>query len=173
MPLSTDVSLPKILTPVFPDRCVACGLPSLGSSIRVTTNAIGWWTIAFWVHGARFSVDVPSCEPCRRQMIRQKWLRRTVGGLFVVIGLCVAMSTLGSIRGPFNRWLAMGIALLCMIPYFAWEILLPRPIDLTAYSDTVDYEFRDEEYAMEFASLNQQTIEDVSQDLARPEETVG
>ena len=32
---------------------------------------------------------------------------------------------------------------------------LPAPIDLTAYSDTVDYEFRDADYAQEFAELNE------------------
>jgi hypothetical protein len=161
MHLSTDVNLPKTLRPTFPDRCVACGLPCPDSTIPVGTHAIGWWTIALWVHGARFSVDVPACEACRRQMVRQRWLRLFVCGVFVVVGLGVALYVLGSFRGPLHRWLAMGIALLCLLPWIAWEIVSPPPIDLTAYSDTVDYEFRDEDYAQEFAMLNQQATKEV------------
>lgn len=154
MPLSTDVNLPRTRTPVFPDRCVACGLPQPGYFIRVSTHSIGWWTLVLWTHGARFSVEVPACEPCRHQMIRQRWVRLAVCGIFVVVGVGVAVYTLGSLHGPIKRWLALGIALLCMLPWFAWELVSPRPIDLTAYAETVDYEFRDEAYAQEFAQLN-------------------
>jgi len=52
-------------------------------------------------------------------------------------------------------WLALGIALVCMLPCFSWEVFSPRPIDLTAFRETVDYEFRDARYAEEFAALNQ------------------
>jgi hypothetical protein len=41
-----------------------------------------------------------------------------------------------------------------MVPYFLWETLFPRPVDLTAFAETVDYEFLDESYALEFAALN-------------------
>jgi hypothetical protein len=41
-----------------------------------------------------------------------------------------------------------------MIPWFAWELVFPPPFDLTVYSDTIDYEFRDQDYAEEFADLN-------------------
>jgi hypothetical protein len=173
MPMSTDLNLPKTLRPVFPDRCVACGLPSPESYVRVSTHAIGWWTIAFWVHGARFSVDVPSCEPCRRQMIRQKWLRRILFGIPVVVGMGVASSMFGSFHSPLYRMLMMGVGILCLIPFVVWETFFPRPIDLIAYSDTVDYEFLDEEYAQEFASLNYEAIEAELEDLAGSRETVG
>ena len=135
MPLSSDVSLPRTQTPVFPDCCVSCGVPAPGHLIRVGTNSIGWWTIALWIPGARFSVEVPACEPCRRQMIRQRWVRRAVCGIFAVVGVGVAVYVLGSLRGPIKRWLALGIALLCMVPWFAWEFFFPRPFDLTAYAE--------------------------------------
>jgi hypothetical protein len=78
-----------------------------------------------------------------------------VSGIAALIGVAVAASLLLWYRGPFKRWIAMGIALACMLPYFLWEVIAPRPIDLTAYTETVDYEFRDAEYAEEFAALNQ------------------
>jgi hypothetical protein len=119
MALNTDIGLPKTLKPIFPDRCVACGVPNPDSSLRIGTNAIGWWTIAFWTFGRRFTVDVPACETCRWQMIRQRWLRRIVSGIFIFAGLSLAIYLLGSFRGPLKRWLAMGVALACLLPYFA------------------------------------------------------
>jgi hypothetical protein len=154
MALSTDVTLPRSQLPVFPDNCVSCGLPAPGGHIRLTTHSIGWWTWVFWLHGSRFAVNVPACEPCRRAMIRQRWAREVTCWLFVLVGVLVAVYVLGSLRGPLKRWLALGIALLCMAPWFAWELFFPRPIDLTAHAKTVDYEFRDEAYAEAFAELN-------------------
>jgi hypothetical protein len=155
MALSIDVTLPRSQTPVFPDRCVACGFPFPEGFIRVGTNSIGWWTILLWTHGTRFSVEVPACETCRRKMIRQRWGRLTVGGIFVAVGVGVAVYVLGSsLRKPFRRWVGLGVALLCMLPWFVWELVFPRPIDLTAFAHSVNYEFRDEDYAEEFAELN-------------------
>ena len=160
MPLSTDIRLPKTLKPIFPDRCVACGVPNPEGSFRVATNAIGWWTLAFWTFGRRFSIDVPACDLCRRQMIRQQWWRRIVFAGFMVVGVGLEIYLLGSTRGPLKRWLAMGIVLACLLPYSAWETFSPPPIDLTAYADTVDYEFRDEEYADEFLALNRHAADE-------------
>ena len=48
----------------------------------------------------------------------------------------------------------MGIALLCLSPYFLYQTFVPHPFGVTAYSASVDYEFRDKETAFEFALLN-------------------
>ena len=55
---------------------------------------------------------------------------------------------------PFRKWLVVGAVIAVLVPWFLWETFFPPPIDLTAYSDTVDYEFRDRIYAEEFAALN-------------------
>ncbi|MBL8794316.1 MAG: hypothetical protein JNM56_10460 [Planctomycetia bacterium] len=44
-------------------------------------------------------------------------------------------------------------------PWFLWQLFFPPPLDLTVYTDTVDYEFKDEEYAAEFAALNAPRID--------------
>lgn len=154
MPLSTDVTLPKFAVPTFPDRCINCGTPKPGSHVRVGTNAIGWGTLVFWHPGRRFSVAVPACELCRRRLVRRRWSRRVLEWSIGLMGVAAAFYLLGSYRGPFKRWLALGIALGCLLPWFIWQSLFPPPIDLTAYSDTVQYEFRDADYADEFVSLN-------------------
>jgi hypothetical protein len=160
MPVSTDVKLPKARPPVFPDRCVACGAESPSSTYRAGTNAIGWWTWVFWTFGRRFTVDVPACEPCCGQMRRQRWLQLAVNAVVIAAGVVLAGSLLQWYQGPFKRWLMLGVVLVCLLPVFLWEMFFPRPFDMTAFSDTVDYEFRDPDYAAEFAALNPPSAEE-------------
>jgi hypothetical protein len=164
MPLSTDVSLPKSWKAIFPNRCVACGRGYPGGSIRVGTFTIGWWTYLFWSYGRWFAVDVPACDGCRRRIVLQRWLRRVICLGLIVVGVWIASSWLGPLRGLAKRWAAMGIVLVGLIPWFAWEILFPRPIDLTARADTVDYEFRDADYANDFACMNMIVEVDLDED---------
>src|SRR5437867_10864857 len=116
MALSTDINLPKSRVPVFPDRCVACGQSQPGTTIRICTNAIGWWTFAFWMFGWRFCVDVPACVSCRARMLSQKWLSRILTWGLAFIGVALAGYLLAAYQGPFKRWLALGIALTFMLP---------------------------------------------------------
>lgn len=154
MPMSTDITLPRAAKPVFPDRCVACGLLGPDSRIRVVTYAIGWWTIVFWVSGRKFWAEVPACKGCRLRMVRQRWLRRFMEWPLILLAVVAAFHFLDGYQGPFKRWLVMGIVLVSLLPWLLWEIAAPPPIDLTASSTTVQYEFRDEEYAAEFLALN-------------------
>jgi len=54
----------------------------------------------------------------------------------------------------FRKWIIMGVILVVCVPYFVWEVFFPPTIDITAYKDSVDYEFADEDYAYDFAALN-------------------
>jgi hypothetical protein len=105
-------------------------------------------------------VDAPACEWCRDRLRRQHWLRWAISAIIAMIGVGVAFWMLQSLKGPLRRWLAMGIALACMSPWLLWEAMFPPALDLTAYTDTVDYEFRDAEYANDFAELNQASLND-------------
>lgn len=40
------------------------------------------------------------------------------------------------------------------LPWVVWQTFMPAVVDLTAYDDTIDYEFRDRAYANEFLQLN-------------------
>lgn len=46
------------------------------------------------------------------------------------------------------------LGFVCLIPQFVYEAFFPQPFNITAYSESVDYEFRDEDSAIEFANLN-------------------
>ncbi len=157
MPLSTDINLPKGHRPVFPNRCIACGSPDPGSVYRVSTHAIGWWTVVFMSWGKRFAVDAPACEACRRRLRRQWWMRLAVNVAFIAAGILAAFYVLHGVQGGWKRPVMVGIVIVSLLPLCLWELLTPRPIDLTAYSETVDYEFRDPAYAAEFAALNRLT----------------
>jgi hypothetical protein len=159
MPLSTEIRMPKDRAPVFPDRCVRCGAERPGVTYRITTHSIGWWTWAFWAFGRRFRVEVPACEGCRRRMRRQRAVRVVVFYGLACAGLDAAGFLFAAYRGPIRKWLIMGVALVCAAPTFLWEIFDPRPFDVTAHAETVDYEFRDPDYAEEFLALNGDVVE--------------
>jgi len=71
----------------------------------------------------------------------------------VTIGVVVAV-WLGWYKGLLRRWVAACVALTSASPFLLWHLLFPPPIDVTAYSQTVAYDFRDDKYAQEFALLN-------------------
>ena len=71
-----------------------------------------------------------------------------------MLGVALAAWLLAGFSGPWKRWALVGIALVCVLPWILWESAFPPAFDMTAYTNTVDYEFRDAAYADEFASLN-------------------
>ena len=48
----------------------------------------------------------------------------------------------------------MGLALVCYLPQFIFEVFFAKPFDTTAYADSVDYAFTSKDYAVEFTTLN-------------------
>ena len=158
MPLSIDVKLPRDYTPVFPSRCVACGADSPDGSVLLSTQTIGWLSLLTLHNGSRFKTAVPACKRCKRRISLQKWLRGSALALFAVVGVLIAFRVLYWYRGFGRKWIAMAIVLLFCAPLIAWEIFNPRPVDVTAYSDSVEYEFLDARYAEEFIRLNDEHV---------------
>jgi hypothetical protein len=155
MPLSTDIRLPKSQVPKFPDRCVVCGQEHPDDTVQVSTRAIGWWTWALWLPGRKFAVQVPACSWCGVRLRRQHFFRWLVTIVCAVAAMVLVFPILEGMDRHVRKWVGLGAVLVCLSPWFAWEIFFPPPIDLTAYSDCVDYEFRDTAYAADFALLNE------------------
>ena len=155
MALSTDINLPKSKTPMFPDACVVCGADSPNNTVKVGTNSIGWWTVLTWWFGKRFSVRVPACKSCAIKLQIRRW-----GALLAFILIAtIILFIIGPLVTPhvpasMRKWALMISLLVCLSPFFLWETLFPPAFELTAYSDTVDYEFRNETYAVHFGLLN-------------------
>ncbi|MCA8955330.1 MAG: hypothetical protein KDC87_04610 [Planctomycetes bacterium] len=53
----------------------------------------------------------------------------------------------------------LGYALIGVGPTILLDVFAPRAFDITARKDTVDYEFRSESYAEEFADNNGAAVE--------------
>lgn len=164
MGLSSDVRLPKNRKPEFPNRCVVCGQEHPDSTVPVSTRAIGWWTWMFWLPGRKFSVQVPACSGCGRRLWRQhlfRWL------ITIVLILCVVFAIapfFADFPRAYRKWLILGAVIVVLLPWFLWQVFFPPPLDLTAFSDSIDYEFRDRAYAEEFASLNQAKVDGIDQE---------
>jgi hypothetical protein len=76
--------------------------------------------------------------------------------------LFVAPLILPLMPDRMRRLIVAGLALVCLLPYLLWKVLLPGAIDLTVTKTAVTYEFRSAEYAIEFATLNDKSLQDVS-----------
>lgn len=122
--------------------------------MRVWTASIGWRTLLFWHFGTFYSVEVPACGPCGRRLRAMRVAKLAVTCVLTFAAVAVAMWVLASYRGPLKKWLAMLITLTCLLPYVLWEVVFPPAFDVTCFSETVDFEFRDPAYAAEFELLN-------------------
>jgi len=161
MPLSTDVKLPRDVEPVWPDACVRCGGPNHGHTTKLCTRTIGWWTYLLWIFGRMHSVRVPACERCAWRIQFGRVVAFLIIVAISVAGVALAMWLLSDDGGPAKRWLAMGVALLGIAPFVLWQVFFPPAIDITCYSETIEYEFRDGMYAMAFALLNDGETDDL------------
>ena len=155
MPLSTDVSLPREHVARYPERCVRCGMDNEGNYLRIWTHTLGWWTYLFWAFGKGFTTSPPVCRDC----VWRVRLQRNGGFILIIINAVAVMFFIWPrlneiVIAELRKWVAMGLILLCSTPYFLWEVIFPPPIDITAYKDSVDYEFADARYAEDFADLN-------------------
>lgn len=154
MGMSHDVRLPKSATPVYPRRCVACGEADPAARVRVGTHTIGWYTFVFLHTGSRFTADVPACDECARDLRRWRRIKFTLDCVLYAMAAGAAIYLFGWYDGPFRKWLLTAVAVACLLPLILLEVFHPPAADLTAYADTVDYEFADRGYAEEFAALN-------------------
>ncbi len=156
MPMSTDVNLPKAHAACFPDKCILCGTPAPGNRVRLVTGSIGWWTWIFWAFGKPVIVSAPSCTLCGWQL----QLRR-LAGLLVTVGLIYFAYSFvwplvdKDIPRLTRKWIMMGLGLACLLPQILYEMFVPAVFSITAFKDSIDYEFRDEEQAQEFAAHNE------------------
>lgn len=88
-------------------------------------------------------------------------MRFVVELVFMIAAVAGAVWLLGGLpSGPFRKWIVMGVTLVLLVPFLIWQATHPPVVDITAYSDRIEYEFVDREYASAFAELNGATIDD-------------
>jgi hypothetical protein len=155
MAISTTINLPKSHPARFPNRCVVCGHEGPTSRLRIITGTIGWWTWMLWIFGKPFFVKAPSCKWCAWKLHALRLLSvllifSVMAAVYYFVWPYVEQFVPRSIR----RWAILGLFIVCMLPYFIFEAFFAKPFDVTAYNDSVDYDFTLPEYASEFAALN-------------------
>ena len=171
MPASYDVTLPRSVTPRFPDRCPCSGQANPGKAVRLSfigyagtprlvdaaligTTAAGGNTIDY--------VVVPASEDCARRLRRYHfwikvfkygtWAPLTFGALFLIGNTAVCIvAALGGLLVPV-----------------LWEITHPPAVGATPKPDSITYEFAARDYAEEFARLNNTTLDGTSKEAAKP-----
>jgi hypothetical protein len=155
MPLSTDVNLPKSHVPRFPDKCVVCGRQSPASTVRLMTGSIGWWTLFVWWYSKPFIVKAPACAACSWRLHGNRFFTLLVTILLVVVAIWIVWPMFADmVPRSVRKWAALGLGLVCLSPFILIQVFFPPAFDITAFSDSVDYEFRDSQLAYEFANLN-------------------
>ena len=152
---STDINLPRSHSAQFPDRCVVCGGHSPGSHVRLITGSIGWWTWLLWWWRKPFITKAPACSGCAWRLHGLRFLSFTVTVAITVAALWLIWPSIeNSVPRGLRKWAMMAIALVCLLPQFILEVFFAKPFDVTAFEDSVDYEFTSKEYAIDFAMLN-------------------
>ena len=155
MAQSTDVNLPRSHTPLFPDRCVRCKVASPRSHVRLITGTLGWWTVFIWWLDKPFVTKAPACPSCARKLHGLRFLSLFATVVAAVIALWFVWPYFkDSVPDGVRKWAMMGLALICCLPQILYEVFYAMPFDVTAYSDSVDYEFTSKDYAVDFAMTN-------------------
>lgn len=109
----------------------------------------------FWWWGTPFIAKAPACPGCAWKLHGLRSLSFTVTMAIAVAALWLIWPSIKvSVPRGLQKWAMMAIALVCLIPQFILEALFAKPFEITAYSDSVDYEFTSKEYAVDFAILN-------------------
>jgi hypothetical protein len=156
---STNVTLTKSHTPIFPPCCVVCGAPNPGKTARFVTWGVRWWVWLIFLPSEFFSVKVPACPFCgwRLQFVR---LLNSV--IIIAAALVAAWYIWPYVKDHVPRglrlWAQVGIALFVLLPKFIYDVVYPPAFDATIEKDRVTYEFRHPGVAAMFAGQNRNAM---------------
>lgn len=155
MATSMDINLPRSHVPRFPDRCVVCGCTSPQSHVRLMTDTVDSWKWLLWWWCKPIIVKAPSCSGCA-------WKLHALRS----VSLGVTLATAGAVcwflwphlkdivPRRIRTWVMLAIVFACLLPQTIFQMFFAMPFDVTAFTDSVDYEFTSEDYAFEFMKLN-------------------
>jgi hypothetical protein len=160
MALATDITLPKHVTPVFPDLCIVChSRPD--STTKITKNSQHWLATFFAPILSVFGwsrTEIPICRWCKPRFYFQRWGRTLLCMAILMAAITIAWPYFDN-WGRLTKKIAIaGFALIAMAPYVAFEILWPRSFNIAAEGSNVTYEFASKSYAIQFYQLNREHI---------------
>ena len=152
----TDITLPSVVKPRFPRKCVVCcSIPD--SSTKITQNSTNAWLGYIFPFLFLFGwsrVEIPICRSCKPRFYAQRWSRVILCWLLVAVAYFYGMPLLSDWSRLGQKAAILGVVAVAMLPYILFEIFWPRYFDTTASGDDVTYMFASDIYACEFAVLN-------------------
>lgn len=143
MPLSTDIKLPKSVTPIFPRRCVFSGIENPDTmAVLMPTKTFTTFGLLFYpallLFGCR-GVRFPICRKYRVAFYAQS-IVRDIPALFALLSL----PTIGSVC----------LTVLLILTWAILETFWPRPFTVTRVDNSIEYSFASIAYAAEFKAFN-------------------
>jgi hypothetical protein len=132
-----------------------CGSGSPKSHVRLITGTLGWWTWLLWWWGKPFVAKAPACKRCAWKLhgLRIISLAATIAIVVAALSL-IWPNVKDAVPRGLRRWAMMGIGVVCILPQVIFEVYFAKPFNITAFADSVDYEFTSKDYAVEFAMWN-------------------
>ena len=134
--------------PVFPDRCLCCSGDPRGGTAAVRGDETAWWRFV--------TLKAPACPGCRTRFALLRWGRWAfiVAGaalLYFLLFPYLAPIPMGWMRGVLTVLFLVVAAFACL---YAWHYAVPRTVELEASRKWVKLDFADDDYALDFALLN-------------------
>ena len=168
MPASHDVTLPRSVVPVFPDRCPCSGQPSPGKAVKLSfvgyssPSLVNQAVLGPTPGGNTLDyVVVPASEACARQLRRYhfwiKVFKYVTWAPLTFVPLLLIQNTVLTVTG-----LIVGL-----VGPVLWEITHPPAFGATPKPDSITYEFAARDYGEEFARLNNTTLDGAGKNAAK------
>lgn len=148
----------------WPDRCARCHAPNPGTtfSTRIARPSALGTAFNFNPPWALRILVCPSCETCRR-IVRTQRIRRVLFPLplFVIIllggGWLMSLLPYVPVLTPILR---IAIILLAICLGFGLALAIGDPISVMTEKRSLRFEFKDRDFAEEFANANHTTVID-------------
>jgi hypothetical protein len=154
-----SIRLPRSVRPIFPDRCVFCGVSAPKQQLSLAANSTENHSYS------RFIYSAPVCPPCEKKFVSKEpgFLSRfsyplLLGVLIILVLLVDRLKIRGDqlIKVVIGFVAIMLIFLAVTIIQLLWLMLSPRqPFGARIAGDEIEYLFADSGLAQEFRTLNE------------------
>lgn len=155
--MSETVILQRDLEPIFPDSCVVCQGKGNVERVSVKGEAVGGYGYVKWILGKSGRCEVPAHSGCAKKLRRRSFWRN-VGVLIFFTSLPIVWLAMrvNGIQMPFefNKLNLCIAAVIFALPIFMVEELCPAAFEFREGENIVTFDFKDADYAEEFAKLN-------------------
>ena len=152
------VDISKTQELAFPDRCVNCGAGSPGATMNIKGALSNWKPVHEDIFKS-WRADVPCCPGCQGRVRRDRFVAKILYGVAFVAGVFLLLIVLALWPAITESWLIYVAILGCMaIPVAVVQSLHVPQIELTPSHDRLVFEFKNLDFANQFAELNQSKV---------------